>query len=262
VLHDQQHAGPGLGHGADHRGQPVDHHRGQSQRQLVDQEELRAGRRAPRRAQPSATRHRTAPWPTRTAAAPAPGTARAPRRRPPAWTALRSPPGGCLHGQVRQQPASLRHDRDARRADLLRAGHRQFGTAQGNRPRPRPQHATNGEDHGGLARVVRAEKGSHLSGGPGEAHVLDHTAAASTQRELARRLAHPAFPPSRSPADQGGDIVDDRAQVRGLLVGQPGGRFVEQDQPGLPATARATSARRRCPARRSAPAAPPPRTRW
>jgi len=42
-LLDEQHAGAGVGDGADDRDQPADHHRGQAQRQLVDQHVARLG---------------------------------------------------------------------------------------------------------------------------------------------------------------------------------------------------------------------------
>jgi hypothetical protein len=42
-LLDEQHAGTGVGDGTDDRDQPADHHRGQAQRQLVDQHVARLG---------------------------------------------------------------------------------------------------------------------------------------------------------------------------------------------------------------------------
>jgi hypothetical protein len=150
-LLDQQHAGAGLRDGGDHRDQAADHHRGQAQRQLVDQHVprlgdqglgqhdhllLAAGQGAGQRAQP---------------------LAQLGEQLEDLLTAGPGSLGGqgvaghaqvVLDGQVGQQAAALGDDRDAGLADPLRAPAGEVRLVAEHGPGLGLQDAADGQDQG------------------------------------------------------------------------------------------------------------------
>jgi len=166
-LLDQQHAGAGLGDGADHRNQAADHHRGQAQRQLVDQHVprlrdqslgqhdhllLAAGQGAGQRSQPQAE------------------LGEQPQDLLAAGLGLLAGQGVAGHaqvvldGQIREQAAALGDDRDAGLADPFRAPAGDLSVVEEYRPGLGLQDAADGQDQGRLARAVRPEEGGDLAG--------------------------------------------------------------------------------------------------
>ena len=186
-LLDEQHAGAALGDGGDDRDQPADHHRGQAQRQLVDQHVARpgdqrlgqhdhlllaAGQGAGQRGQAllQLGEQLQDPGPA--------GLGRL------AGQGVAGHPQVVLHGQVREQPAALGDDRDAGLADALRAPAGEVCLVEADGSGPGPQDAADGQDQGGFARAVRAEEGGNLAGRDLDGHLLDHGAAAALDGEV------------------------------------------------------------------------------
>ena len=191
-LLDQQHAGAGLGDGADHRNQAADHHRGQAQRQLVDQHVprlgdqslgqhdhllLAAGQGAGQRSQPLAE------------------LGEQPQDLLAAGLGLLAGQGVAGHaqvvldGQIREQAAALGNDRDAGLADPFRApageiDSRRAWSVEQYGADLRAQDAADGQDQGRLACAVRAEEGGDLAGRDLDRDVLDDRAAAALDGDV------------------------------------------------------------------------------
>ena len=186
-LLDEQHAGAGVGDGTDDRDQPADHHRGQAQRQLVDQHVARlgdqrlgqhdhlllaAGQGAGQRGQPLGELREQLQ------------DLRPARLGRLARQGVAGHPQVVLHGQVREQAAALGDDRDAGLADALRAAAGEFCLVEEDGPGLGPQDAADRQDQGGFARAVRAEEGGDLAGRDLDGDLLDDRATAALDSEV------------------------------------------------------------------------------
>jgi hypothetical protein len=187
-LLDQQHAGAGGGDGADDRDQAADHHRGQAQRQLVDQHVawlgdqrlgqhdhllLAAGQGAGQGGQPVGELGEQLEDPG------------------PAGLGLLAGQGVAGHAQVvfnaqvGEQAAALGDDRDAGLADAFRAPAGDVVVVEEDGPGFGLQHAADGQDQGGFTRAVRAEEGGDLAGRDLDRDLLDDGTAAALDGEVA-----------------------------------------------------------------------------
>ena len=178
---------------ADDRDQAADHHRGQAQRQLVDQHVARigdqglgqhdhlllaAGQGAGQRGQPLAELREQL------------------QDLLPAGLGLLAGQGVAGHaqvvldGQVGQQAAALGDDRDAGPADPFRTPAGEVcgclaWSVEEDRAGRGLQDAADGQDQGGLARAVRAEEGGDLAGRDLDRDLPDDGAAAALDGEVA-----------------------------------------------------------------------------
>ena len=82
------------------------------------------------------------------------------------------------HGQVRKDPAALRHERDAARDDLVGRFSDQIRTVQQNFAGLRPDQTGDGLQRRGLACAVRADEGDDLAFFDGQVDALDGLDAA------------------------------------------------------------------------------------
>ena len=181
-LLDQQHADPRLGDLANRRDQPVDDHRREAQRQLVDQDvlRLRDERLGEHHHLLLASRQRPSGcvqallqlWEQLERACP-------PRLRLVSRKRVRGHLDVVLHRQLRQQPASLGDDRNSRAPDALRPLAREVGAAQLDRALRRPQDAADRKHEAGLTRSVRSEQRRDLAGRDLDVHLAHDRAAAA-----------------------------------------------------------------------------------
>jgi hypothetical protein len=193
-LLDQQHAGAGLDDRADDRDQAADHHRGQAQRQLVDQHVARLGDQG-------LGQHDH----LLLAAGQGAGQGGEPlfqlgeqfQDLLPAGLGLvfgQRVAGHAqvvLDGQVGEQAAAFGDDRDAGLADPLRAAAGEVLPVEKDFAGPGLQDAADGQDQGGLARAVRAEERGDLAGRDLDRDLPDHGAAAALDGEVGDgQLAH------------------------------------------------------------------------
>jgi hypothetical protein len=197
-LLDEQHSGAGLDDRADNRDQPADDHRGQSQGQLVDQDELGL------RHQGLCEHHHLLLAAGQQAGLDIEALVQAREQLKSPGAALgrrllgqgvRRHADVVVHRQAGQQPAALRDDGDPGGADLLWPPARQLRAVERHRAGTRPQHAADGQDERRLAGAVRPEESGHLPGGHGNRHVLDDRAAAALDGDVAQyQFAHAVFP--------------------------------------------------------------------
>jgi hypothetical protein len=186
-LLDQQHAGAALGDRGDDRDQPADHHRGQAQRQLVDQHVARLGDQGLGQHDHLLLAAGQGPGQRGQALA---ELGEQLQDLLAAGLGLLTGQGVAGHaqvvldGQVGQQAAAFGDDRDARAADPFRAPAGEVRLVQEDRPGLGLQDAADGQDQGGLARAVRAEEGGDLAGRDLDRDLLDDRATAALDGEV------------------------------------------------------------------------------
>src|SRR4051794_18345911 len=203
-LLDEQHADAGLGHRADRRHEALDHDRREAQRQLVDEEEPRLGDErlgehehlllAARQRAPGGV-EALAELGAQLERVVAAGLRLLARER------VRRDLQVVRDGQLRQQAATFRHDRDAGLPDALRPAPGKLLLAERDRAALRAQDACDREDERRLARAVGSEQRGHLAARDRERDVVHHRPAAAGDGQVldVQHLGHAASSTSSVP---------------------------------------------------------------